>query len=157
PIDKMLRDGTLWTVWKRQLATTKIDVAHEATTILPLMAGLEVLLGPRFGLSVLAGALIGTLLVVLAWAGGRQMRSEAFGLVLAALVAFSPMQLMWSRLSAMCTESVAHVLLAFLVGWLAGRRGSILLAVVAGLVAWTSFQQYYAARAAVPLAIVGIV
>ncbi len=157
PIDKMLRDGTLWTVWKRQLATTKIDVAHEATTILPLMAGLEALLGPRFGLSVLAGALIGTLVVVLALAAGRQMRSQTFGLVLAALVAFSPMQLMWSRLSAMCTEAVAHVLLAFLVGWLAGRRGSVLLAIVAGLVAWTSFQQYYAARAAVPLAVVGIV
>src|SRR5262249_30867877 len=76
PVDKIRNDGTLWTIWKRQLATTKIDVAHEATTILPLMAGLEVLLGPRFGLSVLAGALIGTLVVVLAWAVGRQMRSQ---------------------------------------------------------------------------------
>jgi hypothetical protein len=97
------------------------------------------------------------LAVVLAWALGRRMRSQAFGLVLAALVAFSPLQLMWSRLSAMCTESVVHVLLAMWLGYLAGRRGSVLLAMVTGVVAWTSLQQYYAARVSIPLAAVAMV
>jgi hypothetical protein len=156
PVDEMLRGGTFWTTWHRQLLATKIDVAYEATAVLPVLAGLQGLLGPRFGLSVLAGAVMGMLAVLLAWALGRRMRSQAFGLALAALVAFSPMQLMWSRLSAMCTEAVVHVLAAMLVGYLAGRRGSLLLAVVTGLVAWTSFQQYYAARVSVPLAVVAM-
>jgi hypothetical protein len=156
-VDKMLRDGSLWAVWNRQLASTRIDVAHQATAVLPLLAGLQALLGPRFGLSVVAGALVGALVVVLAWAFGREVRSQAFGLLFAALVAFSPLQLMWSRLSPMCTEAVAHVLAALLVGWLAGRRGSLPLALLTGVIAWTSLQQYYAARAALPVAVVGIV
>jgi hypothetical protein len=157
PVDKMLHDGTLWATWMRQLAATRINVAYEATTVLPLLAGLQTLLGPRFGLSVLAGALLGSIAVLLAWALGRQMRSPVFGLVFGAFVAFSPMQLMWSRLSAMCTESVVHALLALFVGYLAGRRGSFWLAIVTGVIAWTSVQQYYAARASLPLAVVGIV
>jgi hypothetical protein len=157
PIDKILHDGTFWETWHRQLLATHVDVAYEATAVLPVLAGLQRLLGPRFGLSVLAGAIMGTLAVVLAWALGRRMRSQAFGLALAAMVAFSPLQLVWSRLSAMCTESIVHLLLAMLVGYLAGRRGSLLLAAVTGLVAWTSFQQYYAARVCVPLAAVAMV
>lgn len=156
PVDKMLRDGAFWETWQRQLLATHIDVAYEATAVLPVLAGLQRLLGPRFGLSVLAGAVMGTLAVVVAWALGRRMRSQAFGLALAAMVAFSPLQLVWSRLSAMCTEGIVHVLVAMLVGYVAGRRGSLVLAVVTGLVAWTSFQQYYAARVCVPLAIVAM-
>jgi hypothetical protein len=156
PIDQWLHDGTLWEIWRRQLGATRIDVAYQATAVLPLLAGLQHLLGPRFGLSVLAGAIMGALAIVLAWALGRRMRSQAFGLAFAALVAFSPLQLMWSRLSAMCTEAIVHVLLAMLVGWIAGRRGSWLLAALAGLIAWTSFQQYYAARVSVPLALVAL-
>jgi len=72
-------------------------------------------------------------------------------------VALSPLQVTWSRLSPMCSEAVLHVLAAMLAGWLAGRRGSVLLAIVTGVVAWTSFQQYYAARVSVPLAIVALV
>jgi hypothetical protein len=156
-IDKMLRDGTLWATWTRQLSTRTANFAHDATAVLPLLAGLQALMGPQFGLGVLAGGLVGTLSVILAWVLGRTMRSPVFGLVLAAFVAFSPLQLMWSRTSAMCAEAVAHVMLALLVAYLAGRRGSFLLALATGVVAWTSLQQYYAARASLPIALIGIV
>jgi hypothetical protein len=156
PVDRMLREGTLWTQWYQQLHATRINLAFEATAVLPLLAGLQRVLGPRFGLSVLGGAVMGELAVALAWALGRRMRSQAFGLALAAMLAFSPLQLAWSRLSAMCTEAIVHVLAAMLVGYVAGRRSSVLLAVLAGLVAWTSLQQYYAARVSVPLAAVAM-
>jgi hypothetical protein len=44
-----------------------------------------------------------------------------------------------------------------LAGWVAGRHGSIALAVVTGLLAWVSVYHYYAARVAIPLAFVALV
>jgi hypothetical protein len=101
----------------------------------PVHAGLQALMGPRFGLPVLVGAAFGSLAIPLAWALGRRVRSPAFGLAFAMLVACSPIMLTWSRLSALCIASVSHVLLAMLVGWEAGRRGSVVLALAAGVVA----------------------
>jgi len=151
-VDQWLRADTLWTTWVRQLSTTDVLGPHDAALVLPVLAALQALIGPRFGLPVLCGAFFGGLAVLLAWALGRGVRSQAFGLVFAALVAVSPLALTWSRLSGFCVAAVTHVLLTLLVGWEAGRRGSVLLAILTGLVAWTSIYHYYAARVAIPLA-----
>src|SRR5262249_55543806 len=119
--------------------------------LLPIMAGLQSWLGPRFGLPVLSGALVGTTSVLLAWALGRRMRSQAFGLVFAAFVAFSPMQLTWARIGPYYIGAIPQGLAAMLVGHCAGARSSLWLAALAGVVAWTSVYEYYAARVAIPL------
>ena len=122
----------------RRLRTTTVLGPHDAGLVLPVLVALQTLVGPRFGLPVLCGAVFGTLSVVLAWALGRRMRSAAFGLAFAALVACSPLEVTWSRLSGFVVAATTHVLLALLVGWECGRRGSVLLALVAGLVAWAT-------------------
>jgi hypothetical protein len=156
-VDRWMRVGALWSHWMDELKSTAVLHPHDAAMVLPVLAGLQSLLGPRFGLPVLSGALFGTLSVVLGWALGRRMRSAAFGLVFAALLACSPLQVTWARLSGFIVAAAAHVLLGLLVGFQCGRRGSVLLALVAGLVAWTSVYHYYPARVSlvlVPLAIV---
>lgn len=155
-VDRILHTGGLWARCRELLATTQVLGTHDSPILLPVHAGLQVLLGPRFGVPLLCGAIFGVAAVVLAWALGRRVRSQLFGLAFAALVACSPLMLTWSRLSALCTAGVTHVLLALLVGWEAGRRGSVLLALVTGLVMWTSAYQYYAARVAIPLALVAV-
>jgi hypothetical protein len=156
-LDQWLRHGGLWEVWQGRLHAMQVLVPHDSAIVLPVLAALQTIVGVRFGLPVLAGAFFGTLAVLLAWALGRRVRSQAFGLVFAALVACSPLAITWSRLSGFCTAAVAHVLLALVVGWEAGRRQSILLAVVAGAVAWGSVYEYYPARVSIPLALLAIV
>jgi hypothetical protein len=156
-VDFWTRVGVLWTHWLEQLKSTTVLGPHDAALVLPVLAGLQALVGPRFGLPVLCGAIFGTLSVVLAWALGRRMRSAAFGLVFAALLACSPLELTWARLSGFIVAAPTHVLLGLLVGFQCGRRSSVVLALVAGLVAWTSVYHYYPARVSivlVPLAIV---
>jgi hypothetical protein len=156
-IDHWTRVGMLWSRWTDELGSMSVLGPHDAAMVLPVLVGLQSLVGPRFGLPVLSGAVFGTLSVVLAWALGRRMRSPAFGLVFAALLACSPLEVTWARLSGFIVAAPAHVLLGLLVGFQCGRRGSIALALVAGLVAWTSVYHYYPARVSlvlVPLAIV---
>src|SRR5262249_12395402 len=90
--------------------------------------------------------------VLLAWAFGRVAVSSAFGIVFAALVAVSPLQIVWARLGGVHITVVPHVLLAAWCGYLAGKRGSPALAVLTGLVIWTSLYQYAAARIAMLVA-----
>jgi hypothetical protein len=156
-VDSMLRAGTLWAAWLERLRLTQAVAPHDSAVVLPVLAGFQALVGPRFGLPVLGGALGGGLGVLLAWALGRRVRSQAFGLAFAAFVAMSPLNLTWSRLSPLCIGCVPHVLLALLVGWEAGRRGSVGFALLAAVVAWTSVYEYQATRVAIPLAAVGIV
>jgi hypothetical protein len=155
-VDRWLHDGSLWPVWVRQLYATQIVGPHDSSIVLPVLAALQAMLGVRFGLPVLSGALFGTLAVLLAWAFGRRIRSPAFGLLFAALVACSPLALTWSRLSGLCIAAPAHVLLALLVGYEAGRRQSLVWAILAGAVAWTSIYEYHAARVAIPLAFAAV-
>ncbi len=155
-IDHEMRDGTLWANWIRELHETQVIGPHDSAIMLPVIAAFQMLIGPRFGLPALTGALFGGIAVVFAWALGRRVRSQAFGLMLAWLVACSPLTLMWSRMSGFITAATAHLLLAMLIGWEAGRRGSVLLAIATGLVAWASIYQYYPARLAVPLGIAAI-
>jgi hypothetical protein len=155
-VDRILREGTFSSAWLRTFRLTQVADPHQSAFVLPVHAGLQALMGPRFGLPVLVGASFGSLAIPLAWALGRRVRSPAFGLAFAMLVACSPIMLTWSRLSALCIASVSHVLLAMLVGWEAGRRGSVVLALAAGVVAWTSVYLYYAARLGIPLAIAAL-
>jgi hypothetical protein len=150
-IDHEMRDGTLWANWIRELHETQVIGPHDSAIMLPVIAAFQMLIGPRFGLPALTGALFGGIAVVFAWALGRRVRSQAFGLMLAWLVACSPLTLVWSRMSGFITAASAHVLLAMVIGWEAGRRSSVSLAIVAGLVAWASIYQYYPARLALPL------
>jgi hypothetical protein len=156
-VQRIIDAHAAWRTWIASFRATQVGWSHESVFGLPIQLGLQWALGARFGLPVLGGALYGVLSVLLAWALGRRVRSQAFGLVFAAFVAFSPLQLTWSRLGTYYIGAVPHVLLALLVGWSAGRRGSLVLALLTGLVAWTSLYHYYAARVAIPLAVVAIV
>ena len=156
-VDHWIRTDALWTTWVRLLRETAVLGPHDAALVLPVLAGVQAVMGPRFGLPILAGGFFGGLTVLLAWAVGRRVRSQAFGLVFAAFVAVSPLAITWSRLSPFCIAAGAHVLLALLVGWEAGRRGSVLLAILTGVVAWGSVYHYYPARVGIPLALAAIV
>jgi hypothetical protein len=156
-VDRILREGRFSAAWLRSLGLVEVAEPHDSAFVLPVHAGLQTLLGPRFGVPLLSGAVFGSLAIPLAWALGRRVGSPAFGLAFAALVACSPIMLMWSRVNALCTASVPHVLLVMLVGWEAGRRRSVGLALLTGVLAWTSVYLYYAARLGIPLALLAIV
>jgi hypothetical protein len=156
-VDHWLRTHTLWATWTRLWSETAVLGPHDAALVVPVIAAVQAVVGPRFGLPILAGGFFGGLGVLLAWAVGRRVRSQAFGLLFAAFVAVSPLALTWSRLSGFCIAAGTHVLLTLLVGWEAGRRGSVLLALVTGLVAWASIHHYYPARVAIPLGLGAIV
>src|SRR5262245_14670138 len=80
----MLEQGTLLAVLRRQLWNTQVPWAHYSPVVLPVLAGLQYLLGPRFGLPTLGGALMRGLSVGLAWMLGRRVRAQTFGLLFAA-------------------------------------------------------------------------
>ncbi|HXJ33344.1 MAG TPA: hypothetical protein VMS22_04825 [Candidatus Eisenbacteria bacterium] len=156
-VGRMLEQHTAWSTIVRQLGATQAWAAHDSAILLPVLIALQSRLGARFGLPTLAGAAFGIPAVALAWALGRRVRSPAFGLLFAAFVAVSPMQIMWSRLGSHYSGAVAHVLLAMLVGWIAAERRSVLLAIVTGILAWASVYHYYAARVAIPLALAALI
>ncbi len=156
-VGRMLEQHTAWSTIVRQLGATQAPAAHDSAILLPVLIGLQSRLGARFGLPALAGAVFGIPAVALAWALGRRVRSPVFGLLFAAFVAVSPMQIMWSRLGSHYSGAVAHVLLVMLVGWIAAERRSVLLAFATGVLAWASVYHYYAARVAIPLALAALV
>src|SRR6185369_10572008 len=117
-------EGTLWRHWIQSFRNYNVGWDYHSVVMLPVAAGVQWLLGPRFHLPVLAGAVWGVSAVALAWALGRTVHSRSFGLVFAAMVAVSPLQLMWSRLGGICIGCVPHVLLVMLLGYIAGKRGS---------------------------------
>jgi hypothetical protein len=132
-VGRMLQTGSVWSTWTTLFHATQIGWAHESVLLLPLLAALQTWLGPRFGVPLLAGCLVGTASIVLAWALGRRMRSPAFGLLFAALVACSPLQLTWARLGGYYIAGPTYLLLALLVGYVAGARASVPLAAIAGI------------------------
>jgi hypothetical protein len=156
-VGKMLDSGAFWATWTQLLHTYQAAWPHESAIVMPVYVLLQRLLGPSFGLPVLVGAVFGVAAIVLAWLLGRATRSQAFGLLFAAFVACSPLQVSWSRLGGHYIAASPHVLLALLCGYVAGRRRSIVWTLVAGLVAWVSLYHYYAARVAIPLAGAAIV
>ncbi len=154
PLDvgKMLADGTLRTQWLALFREFQSGAIQNSAMLLPVAAAFQVVLGPSLHLPMMIGAFYGVVAVVLAWAFGRVAVSSAFGVVFAALVAISPLQIVWARLGGVHITVVTHVLLAAWCGYLAGKRGSPALAVLTGVVVWVSLYQYAAARIAVLVA-----
>jgi hypothetical protein len=153
----MIDRGRLWTEALARFTQYQAGSIDKSATILPVAAAFQLVLGPSLHLPVLVGAFYGVASVLLAWLLGRTMVGPAFGLVFAALLAASPLQLVWSRLGGIHGTSVTHVLLTLWCAHLAGRRRSLVLAIVAGLLVWATLYQYYAARVAIPLAFVFLV
>jgi len=148
--------GELWRHWQRSLGWTQVNWVDESAVMVPVALAFHAILGPSLHLPAEIGAFWGVLAVLLAWGLGRSVRSPVFGLIFAALVAASPLQITWSRLGGVYIGAPAHVLLVLLLGVLAGKRRSFLLAALAGALAWASIYHYYAARVAIPLAFVGL-
>jgi hypothetical protein len=150
-------ERTVWRDWKTALGRTQVNWMHESAVMMPVAVAMQAVLGPSLHLQLLVGAFWGVLAVVLAWLVGRSSRSAEFGLAFGVLVAASPLQIAWSRLGGLHIGGNAHVLLALWLGYLAGKRGSLVLAVLAGVTAWASVYHYYSARLALPLAFIGLV
>jgi hypothetical protein len=148
----MIDRGVLWQEVLGRFTQYQAGSIDKSATILPVAAAFQLALGPSLHLPVLIGALYGVASVLLAWLLGRTAVGPSFGLVFAALLAASPLQLVWSRLGGIHATSVTHVLLTLWCAHLAGKRRSLALAIVAGLVVWGTLYQYYAARVAIPLA-----
>ncbi len=148
----MIDRGVLWHEVLARFTEYQAGSIDKSATVLPVAAALQLLLGPSLHLPVLVGALYGVASVLFAWLLGRTAAGPAFGLVFAALVAASPLQLVWSRLGGIHGTSVTHVLLTLWLARLAGKRRSVVLAVVAGILVWATLYQYYAARIAIPVA-----
>jgi len=153
----MIDRGTLWQEMIARFTQYQAGSIDKSATILPVAATFQLVLGPSLHLPVLVGAFYGVTAVLLAWLLGRSAVGPSFGLVFAALLAASPLQLVWSRLGGIHNTSVAHALLTLWCAYLAGRRRSLVLAIVAGVVVWGTLYQYYAARVAIPLAFVFLV
>ena len=130
---------------------------HDSPLTLPVAVASQRLLGPSFELPLLVGAFYGIAAVLLAWALGRAAHSPAFGLFFAAFLAASPLQLVWSRLGGLWMVRVPQILFVLWCNYQAGRRRSAILAIVGGLVAWSSlYYYYYAARVAIPLGLLAL-
>ncbi len=124
--------------------------------MVPVNALAVATLGPSLELPQYIGSLCGILAVVLAWLVGRAVVSPAFGLAFAGLVAVSPLQITWARLGGLQIAAVPHTLLVLWLAHRAGSRRSIALALLAGVVAWTSVYDYYTARVAIPLSLLAL-
>ena len=142
--------------WVKQLANVQIIFEHQSPLMAPVAAGMQLILGPSMDLPVLIGVVWALIAVVAAWRLGRAAVSPAFGVVFAALVAASPMQLTWSRLGGINIGSPAHVLLVLWCGWVVGSRRGVVAAVGLGILAWCSVYHYFAARIGLLLAPVAV-
>jgi hypothetical protein len=151
-VGKMLADGTFRSQWLALCREFQSGAIQNSAMLLPVAAAFQVVLGPSLHLPLVIGAFYGVAAVVLAWAFGRVAVSSAFGVVFAALIAISPLQIVWARLGGVHITVVAHVLLAAWCGYLAGKRGSPTLAALTGVVVWASLYQYAAARIAMLIA-----
>jgi hypothetical protein len=88
--------------------------------------------------------------VLFAWLLGRSAVSPGFGLVFAAFLAASPMQMVWARLGGLRIGTTAHLLLVLWLSHRAGARRSATIALIAAVGAWVSLYHYFAARVTIP-------
>src|SRR5262249_40407350 len=132
-VAQALEWGNLWAQWKRLLTVYQVYWVQESATVMPVAVAFQLVFGPSFHLPLLLGAFYGVTAVLLAWALGRMAHSPPFGLLFAGLVAIAPLQIVWSRHGGLYIASVTHVLLAMFLGYVAGRRRSVLLAALAAV------------------------
>ena len=155
-VAELLKQGTFWQWWGDLFTVYQQTEPHLSAVMLPVAAGFQLLLGPSLHLPVLVGAFWGASAVLLGWALGRSAGSKLFGLFFAAFIAVSPLQLVWSRTGGITIGASAHLLLVLWCSFLAGRRRSVGLTVLAGVLAWGSLYQYYATRVSIPLALLAL-
>ena len=152
--DLALQHGGLWARWWQLVRSTNGGGWHYDSPIVePVVVAFELIFPPQIQGIVRVGAFFGVIGVALAWLTGRLLHGPRFGLLFAGLVAVSPLQVVWSRLGYRAMAAMPHVLLAMALAALAARRGSVLLAVLAGVVSYASLYSYEIARAAIPLAV----
>jgi len=143
--------------WIRKLSlNTHVISSHQSPILLAVHWLFQRTLGASLELVGYVGAAWGTLAIVLAWLAGRATVSSTFGLVFAAFVAVSPLQITWARLGGLPVAAVAHTLLVIVIGTAAGRRRSIWAGALLGIVAFASLYHYYAARVAIPVSVVAV-
>ena len=151
-----LRAGDLGRRWLAQLGNVQVFFEHQSPIQAPVTVALQRILGPSIELPTIVGALWGTLAVLLAWAVGRAVESPAFGILFAAFVAVSPLQITWSRIGGIHIGASPAVLFAVWSGWLVGVRGGIVSGLLLGVVAWSCVYFYFAARVGMGLAFVAL-
>src|SRR5262245_45619459 len=142
--------------WLSQLGNVQVLAEHESPIQAPVAGVLQRLFGPSIELPSIAGTVWAVVAVLLAWRVGRALESPAFGILFAAMVAISPLQLAWAHIGGIHIGAAVGVLVALWIGWLAGHRGRIGLACLAGVVAWSSVYYYFAARVGIVLAFVAL-
>lgn len=135
---------------------TAVVWAQESPILLPVHAVVQRAVGATVWVPGIVGALWATLATLLAWAVGRALVSPAFGLAFAAFLTVAPLQIAWSRLGGLQIPAVTHTLLVIGMGFAAGKRRSVVLALLTGVLAFTSLYHYYPARIAPPLGVLAM-
>jgi hypothetical protein len=125
-------------------------------TLLPIAALLQRVLGPSLELQGYIGAVLALASIVLAWILGRVYRGPLFGILFAAFLSLSLAQLVWSRVGGPYLGGMPHVLAVALCGFLAGRRNSVVFALLAGALTWLCLYNHYQARVCLPLVYVAV-
>src|SRR5262245_15478602 len=97
-VAEVLNKGTVWQRWLELLHTYQVNWPWESAVMFPVSVAFQVLFGPSLHLVPLVGAFFGVSAVLLAWTLGRVAHSKIFGLLFAAFMAVSPLQVVWSRL-----------------------------------------------------------
>jgi len=139
--------------WSLLSSFQGLSLVELSAAVLPVNLAVQWFTGPVLGFPTLVGAVWGTAAVVLAWAVGRRLGGGPLGLVFAALVAVSPVQIVWSRLGGLYVTAVTQVLAALWLALACVRRRSVVVAMIAGLACWATLYGYYAARVAIPVCI----
>ncbi|MBF0277215.1 MAG: leucine-rich repeat domain-containing protein [SAR324 cluster bacterium] len=155
-IAKMMEYGDVWQQWLGLLNHFQITRVHQSPLLMPVAMGIQWIWGAAIHLPVLVGSFWGMSAIVLAWLLGRSCHSKIFGLLFSALLAVSPLQIVWSRTGGIFIGATTHILLVIWLSYHSGKHKSHLLMLLAGIAAWGSLYQYYAARVALPLAFIAL-
>ncbi len=143
--------STFGEYWVSLLTRYAFSVPYQSAVMLPVAALFQKVLGPSIHLPVLVGAFWSVLGIVAAWGLGRLTHSKTFGLLFAAAITVTPLNLVWSRTGGIVIGGPTHVLLVLWVSYAAGFYRSKKLAVLSGILIWLTAYQYMAARVAFPL------
>jgi len=138
--------------WLALLGHLQVISEHESPIQAPVAAAFQLVLGPSIELPTIIGAFWAVLAVVLAWRLGRAVEAPAFGVLFAATLALSPLQITWSRLGGIYIGASVGVLAALLAGWWVGRARGVPAAFALGIIAWSCVYYYYPARVGMGLA-----
>jgi hypothetical protein len=144
----------LFAYWRSLLTSFQgLSLVERSAFALPGYLALYRIIGPVLSFATLAGAVWGIVAVVLAWSVGRRLAGEAVGLLFAAFLAASPVQIVWSRIGGLYITAVPQVLAAVWLAMACVERRSIALALLSGACCWSTLYGYYAARIAMPVCV----